>query len=652
MQKNLLQTEKKRQVALTYIKEIIDVLRECFLIIDSDLKVIAANELFYQTFNVKREETEGQYIFDLGNKQWNIPELKILLTDVIPKQGVISDYEVRHSFETIGEKIMLLNAKQIESSSMIIVAIEDVTEKKRSSIYVRSLIEASLDPLVTISADGKITDVNEGSIKVTGRSRDELIGTDFSDYFTEPIKAREGYKQVFAKGLVMDYPLTIRHKNGTLTDVLYNASVYKDSNDNVLGVFAAARDVTVKKALEQKLAEHAITQEVKIVERTAELAHKVKEFEEANAKYEATLLSLGAAIVVVDKEGKIDFVNKAFEELLGWNQEEILGKSMVEIIPREDESGIVVPYVERILSEVLAGKKITTTTIIPFDTSTIPLEPVVVLPVYYYIRKDKTRFPAAGSISPILLKGEIVGAVEVFRDITKEQELDKSKSDFISLAAHQLRTPLSSISWYTEMLLDGDGGELNEAQKKYFDQITKATDRMVGMVKSFLNVALLDVGEVIIRDEHTDVGLLINDVIDEQKKDILKKEIVLVYNHARNLPLIVIDHKRLRMVLQNLLSNAIKYTEKNGSVHITTSILNQEKNMLLTIKDNGIGIPQASQKKIFTKFFRAENVVQRSTDGTGLGMYLAKNIVENSGGKIWFESTENVGTTFYVTLPL
>jgi PAS domain S-box-containing protein len=118
---------------------------------------------------------------------------------------------------------------------------------KQTSIYSRSLIEASLDPLVTISPEGKITDVNEASVKVTGETRDKLIGTDFSDYFTEPQKAREGYKQVFDKGFVSDYPLTIHHKNGKLTDVLYNASVYKDDKGNVLGVFAAARDVTAQK---------------------------------------------------------------------------------------------------------------------------------------------------------------------------------------------------------------------------------------------------------------------------------------------------------------------------------------------------------------------------------------------------------------------
>jgi PAS domain S-box-containing protein len=124
-----------------------------------------------------------------------------------------------------------------------------------ASQYARSLIEASLDPLVTISPEGKVTDVNEATVKVTGVQREQLIGTDFSDYFTEPEQAREGYQQVFAKGFVTDYPLTIRHRDGRLTDVLYNASVYKDTGGNVIGVFAAARDVTARKKIEEELAD-------------------------------------------------------------------------------------------------------------------------------------------------------------------------------------------------------------------------------------------------------------------------------------------------------------------------------------------------------------------------------------------------------------
>ena len=137
----------------------------------------------------------------------------------------------------------------------VFAAARDVTLQKQASQYARSLIEASLDPLVTISPEGKITDVNEATIKVTGVLRDLMIGTDFSEYFTEPQKARAGYREVFDKGFVTDYPLTIRHKDGRLMDVLYNASLYRNARGEVLGAFAAARDVTDSKRVMREFAE-------------------------------------------------------------------------------------------------------------------------------------------------------------------------------------------------------------------------------------------------------------------------------------------------------------------------------------------------------------------------------------------------------------
>ncbi len=186
-----------------------------------------------------------------------------------------------------------LSPLETEEGILVSSAIRDVTAQKQASQYARSLIEASLDPLVTISPEGKITDVNEGSIKVTGISRENLIGTDFSDYFTEPKKAREGYQRVFAEGFVTDYPLTIRHTDGRLTDVLYNASVYKNAQGSVLGVFAAARDVKAQKQASQY----------------------------ARSLIEASLDPL----VTISPEGKITDVNAALAEVTGVSREKLIG---------------------------------------------------------------------------------------------------------------------------------------------------------------------------------------------------------------------------------------------------------------------------------------------------------------------------------------
>ena len=183
----------------------------------------------------------------------------------------------------------------------VIAEREKVEVKLReTSTYSRSLLEASLDPLVTISPEGKITDVNEATIKVTGVSREGLVGTDFSNYFTEPDKARDGYRKVIAEGFVRDYPLTVRHVSGGLTHVLYNASVYNDENNRMQGVFAAARDVTERKRMEEELG--------------------------VASKYSRSLLEASLdPLVTISPEGKITDVNKATEEVTGSRREQLIG---------------------------------------------------------------------------------------------------------------------------------------------------------------------------------------------------------------------------------------------------------------------------------------------------------------------------------------
>ncbi len=173
--------------------------------------------------------------------------------------------------------IASLALQHIEARTM---AEQQAAIQEKSSRYARSLLEASLDPLVTISADGKITDVNEATIKVTGVAREELIGTDFSNYFTEPQNAREGYRQVFARGFVTDYPLTIRHRDGHLTDVLYHATVYKDTCGDVAGVFAAARDITEKKIAQAELEKYQLHLEDLVRQRTDELTRSNEDLEQ------------------------------------------------------------------------------------------------------------------------------------------------------------------------------------------------------------------------------------------------------------------------------------------------------------------------------------------------------------------------------------
>ena len=368
--------------------------------------------------------------------------------------------------------------------------------------------------------------------------------------------------------------------------------------------------------------------EEKVLQRT-------KDLEQIKSRNEAILTSIGDGLVVVDKEGKISYINKSFEEMLGWKAQEIIGKSMVEVVPREDINGKEVSFKERILTQVLAGEKFVADLTNPF----------------YYIRKNKSRFPTSSIVAPVVLEGKIVGAVEVFRDITKEKEIDKAKTEFVSLASHQLRTPLSTVSWYSEMLLAGDAGEVTPSQKKYLEEIYDGNQRMVDLVNTLLDVSRIELGTFIVESKLTDIAKLVKSVIDEQQPQIDEKKIKFSFSFEDNIPSVQADPKLLRMVVQNLLSNAIKYTPDGGRVKVFL-LLGNEKNIFLKISDTGYGIPKDQQDKIFTKLFRADNVVGKDTEGTGLGLYIAKSIIEQTGGRIWFESDENKGTTFSVVLPL
>ena len=281
--------------------------------------------------------------------------------------------------------VTALRDDQSEVIGYLLIA-TDNTARLQASRYARSLLEASLDPLVTISPDGKITDVNQGSIKATGVARMELIGTDFSDYFTEPAKAREGYQQVFALGSVIDYPLTIRHRDGGLTDVLYNASLYKDASGTVLGVFAAARDIT-----ERKRAEAAL--------------------QKAGALQNAIFNSANFSSIATDASGVIQIFNVGAERMLGYTAGEVTNKitpadisDPQEVIVRAEAlsielSTMIAPGFEALVFKASRG-----------------IEDIYELT---YIRKDGSRFPAVVSVTALRdAENTIIGYLLIGTDNT------------------------------------------------------------------------------------------------------------------------------------------------------------------------------------------------------------------------------------------
>ncbi len=268
----------------------------------------------------------------------------------------------------------------------------------------------------------------------------------------------------------------------------------------------------------------------------------------------------------------------------------------------------------------------------------------------FYLRKDGLKLPVSLTCSPIVVNGKPIGAIEVFRDVTFEKEVDRMKSEFISLASHQLRTPLSAIKTYSHMLTDGYMGELNESQKKSLETIISAANRMNELISTLLNVTRIESGTIAVSPRLLHIEKMALEVINEVDLMAKSKSISLeVKIKGKASTAIRTDSLIVKEILINLVSNAIKYTPDEGKVVIV--IHPRQSDILVEVNDSGWGIPKLSQDQIFTKFFRGHNVVRRETTGTGLGLYLVKGLLEALGGKIWFVSHENKGTSFFFTLP-
>lgn len=231
------------------------------------------------------------------------------------------------------------------------------------------------------------------------------------------------------------------------------------------------------------------------------------------------------------------------------------------------------------------------------------------------------------------------------------KEIDQMKTEFISVASHQMRTPLSATKWVLKMIMDGDLGPLNQQQREMLTKGYETNERMIILINDLLNVSRIEEGRFQYRFVHMALDRVIQSVTQEMYNAIRKKEIKFDFKKPKEaLPRVNIDPQKIRLVVQNLLDNAIKYTPSGGKV--TLSLWKDDHQVVCSVADSGVGIPVSQQSRLFSKFFRADNVVRMQTDGSGLGLFIVKNIIERHRGGVWFESIEGKGTTFFFSLPI
>lgn len=365
---------------------------------------------------------------------------------------------------------------------------------------------------------------------------------------------------------------------------------------------------------------YATTLEQKVKERTRDV--------------QAVISSMGEGLVVIDMDERILLMSKSAEEMLEVSLAQAKGKKwsdLVSILKGKEK----LPHEEwpSVLA-LKAGKTIVAS---------------LVENLFYRAQSGKT-VPIVAVASPLVDEKKIIGVVVVFQDATEEKRLEEARLSFISISSHQLRAPLTSLRWFTELLQEKSAGPVTEKQKGLIGDIYESILRMVDLVNLLLQMARVESGRVKIEPTPLDLKEITRGVLRNIQGVISKKKQKVEINVEPDpFPKILLDKIILNQVIQNILINASQYSEEGKTILI--SIKMGKDFITYAVKDEGIGIPQDEHNRIFDKFFRASNAMRMVPSGNGLGLSLVRSVVTAWGGSTWFESEEAKGSVFYFTIP-
>mgnify|MGYP001121926293 CR=1 FL=1 len=478
-------------------------------------------------------------------------------------------------------------------------------------------------PLVFVSSGGVILETNLALNELLNYQEGELIGESLEKLLQKP-DFEKLLKETLENDFVKNFESILKTKeNKEIPSSLY-ARLKRDEKNQPIGFFLAFFDLRKIQKTQKELEE-----KTRDLERTKiSLLNILEDMEEARRtaeleqlKTRAIINNLIDGILFFDNEGVLQIINPAAKKILGLKEENLIGKTIEEI----EKNSLLIKVIQAAKSQ----------------------------------EKDSVKEIAFGpdqifELNSALVSSETenLGFVINIRDVSRERRVERLKSEFVTVAAHQLRTPLSAIKWTLKMFLEGDLGQLTPNQLNFIEKLYQSNERMIELVNDLLNVARIEEGRQITELVPASLESLCQEVIDSFKYLLDKKNIVFGFLlPAEKLPLVKVDRESIKLVIHNLLDNAIKYTPVGGQITISLTKKNDEF-LEFQIKDTGFGIPKDQQHRIFSRFFRGANIIKLETEGTGLGLFIVKNIVEAHGGRVWFESEEGKGTTFYFTLPI
>ena len=642
--------------ASEYAQSIVNTVREPLVVLDGKFRVISANRSFYSTFKVTPEMSENTLLFDLGNRQWDIPALRKLLEEVLPNSTTIEDFEVEHDFPAIGQKTMLLNARRIPEPPgairMILLAIEDITERRRAEDALREAkdqLDMRLDEVgertrelsalynlsrrigrvfkhedvfrLAADAINEVMDFdlvgvlhvaeNEKEIVITRavtvsdsaieeacdiliNTFNDIKGTSLSRNIFEPVlvDATDFKKGAVSAESLESYTWTPLNVGDTLIGTMILTSSNKDAFN-----------------------EGRLRLFTTVANETGSTIQRLDSLKESEERRTRTIIdSISEGVLLVETNGEIILKNPVGEGICEF-LEVAGGASVIEDIVNE---ALAEPesHVER-ESEASLGDL---TRAYRFEATTIPG-----------------------------IDGNIMGTAVIIRDITMERDTERLRGSFLSSISHELRTPLTSVKEYIAILLDGYGGEPSGIQRDCLEVAFKNAERLQLLIEDLLTVSRIEAHGFSIN--RTDVPF--SDIEDLCVQSFLpragNKGVSLEWD-SKPVPTVYADPLRIGQVLTNLLDNAWKSTPSGGEIEIRTEV--EGDYLLVTVSDTGLGIPKDAIPHIFDLFYKVSTGEKFGADGTGLGLYTSHEIVTAHGGRIWVESKLGDGTTFFFTLPI
>jgi len=352
-----------------------------------------------------------------------------------------------------------------------------------------------------------------------------------------------------------------------------------------------------------------------------EMSDENEAAEEEKKKILAVIAYLTDGLLIFDKNNNISLINPQAEKIFNVESREVLGRSVLELSH--------FPNIQPLISFLGGGIR------------EVSKKEIII----------KENFILEVSSVSMIVKKEKIGSLVILHDISKEKLIERMKSEFVTLAAHQLRTPASAVKWTIRMLLDGEMGEMTKEQKEAVEKTYKTNEKMIRLVDDLLNVAQIEEGKYLSRLVLSDIEEVIQSVINFYGERIKQKNLKFKFQKSKEkLPQVMLDEEKMIIAVKDILDNAIRYTPVGG--RITISIRMRIEEIEIQIQDTGLGIPRNQQNQVFTKFFRAANIKKIDTEGTGLGLYISKNIIEAHGGRIWFKSEKGKGSIFYFTIPV